>query len=268
MKTNKTRQPFDKYKYYHLSVQSPEADVSFMQDTYRSLRSKKAKILREDFCAAFANCCSWVEQGSSFTAYGVDIDPEPIAYGKKNYLSKLKPSAQKRVQVLKRNVLSTKLPAADIICALNFSYFCFKERNTLAKYFRSAYKTLKKDGILVMDCFGGSQCQEANIEETEHEEHGFSYFWDQDSFDPITHHAQFYIHFKRKGEARRNKVFSYDWRMWTIPELRELLKEAGFKDTKVYWEGTTRDGEGNGVFKATEVGEECESWIAYIVASK
>jgi hypothetical protein len=28
----------------------------------------------------------------------------------------------------------------------------------------------------------------------------FSYLWDQDSFNPITHEAMFYIHFKRKRE--------------------------------------------------------------------
>ena len=45
-----------------------------------------------------------------------------------------------------------------------------------------------------MDCVGGSECYEANEEETDHEDDGFSYFWDQDSYNPITNEAQFYIH--------------------------------------------------------------------------
>ena len=75
-----------------------------------------------------------------------------------------------------------------------------------------------------------------NEEETEHD--GFSYFWDQDSYDALTNFGQFYIHFKRKGEKKREKVFSYDWRLWSIPELKECLLEAGFEKTVVYWEGT------------------------------
>ena len=56
--------------------------------------------------------------------------------------------------------------------------------------------------------------------------------------------------------------------MWSIPELRELLAEVGFKKTHIYWEGTNRKGFGNGIFTRTEKGEPCESWIAYVVAEK
>lgn len=262
----KLKKEFDKYLYYSLSVQSPEADVEFMHDTYKKIRKKKPKILREDFCAAFANCCAWVEQGTSYKAYGIDIDGEPIRYGMKHYLSKLKVSQQNRVHIYQKNVLEKSLPSADIICALNFSYFCFKERKLLADYFLNSYKHLLKDGILVLDCFGGSDTLEQNIEETEFD--NFSYFWDQEYYNPITHHCKFAIHFKRKGEAMRRDVFTYDWRIWTVPEIRDILKEVGFKKVTVYWEGTTRNGEGNGVFTPSEIGEECESWIAYIVAEK
>jgi len=107
---------------------------------------------------------------------------------------------------------------------------------------------------------------EPNEEETEHK--GFSYFWDQDSFDPVTNFAEFYIHFKRKGEKKRKKVFSYQWRMWTIPEIRECMEEVGFQKTHVYWEGSDEDGDGNGEFKRVEQGEDCDSWVAYVVAEK
>ena len=54
--------------------------------------------------------------------------------------------------------------------------------------------------------------------------------------------------------------------MWSIPELKDCLKEAGFSETKVYWEGTDEDGEGDGVFEVVEKGEECEAWVAYLVS--
>ena len=73
----------------------------------------------------------------------------------------------------------------------------------MKKYFRSAYQSLHPKGVFILDIFGGSACQEANEEETIHET--FSYFWDQDSFNPITHDAQFYIHFKPKGGPKKEK---------------------------------------------------------------
>lgn len=258
---------FDKYAYYRRSVQAPDHDVLFFRETYKELRSGKApKTLREDFCGTFSICCEWVKLDPKNSAVGVDLDPEPIAYGREHYLPMLSSEQQKRVQIIEENVLNPKLPKADIVCAMNFSHFIFKERSLMTAYFRNCYETLNSGGILIADCFGGSRCQEANEEETEHKD--FSYFWDQDSFDPVTNFATFYIHFKRKGEKKREKVFSYDWRMWSIPELREMMKGAGFKKAHVYWEGTAKNGEGNGVFTRTEKGEECEAWIAYIVGEK
>ena len=259
---------FDKYFYYQKSVQSPENDVVYLKDAYRELKGKNPKSLREDFCGTFLICCEWAKMHSDNQAIGVDLDPEPIKYGMENYLPDLKDYQQERVNVLQKNVLDPNLPQADIVAALNFSYSIFKTRDLLRQYYKNCYDTLNKDGILVCDIFGGSQCYEPNEEETEHTEHKFSYFWDQDSWDPVTNEGMFYIHFKRKGEKKREKVFTYDWRMWSIPEMREIMHEAGFSKTHVYWEGTTDDGEGDGEFKRVEKGEDCESWVAYVVGEK
>ena len=78
----------------------------------------------------------------------------------------------------------------------------------------------------------------------------------------------FYIHFKPKGKKKVKKVFSYDWRLYSIPEIKDLLKEVGFERSQVYWEGTDKNGEGDGNFTPATEGEDCESWIAYIVAEK
>lgn len=268
MKKSANLVAFDKYDYYIKSVQSPEAEAEFMASTYTSLRKKQPKTLREDFCGTFSICCEWVKASPRYLAIGIDNDPEPLSYGKKHYLSKLTPAQQKRVSTHEMSVLDDSVPKSDIVCALNFSYFCFKKRSQVKEYFTQALATLNKQGLLVLDCFGGSKCYESNLEETYYENHKFSYFWDQDSFNPITHEVQFYIHFKRKGEKRREKVFSYDWRLWSIPELKDILLEVGFKDVLVYWEGTDRKGEGNGKFSPTTKGEECESWVAYLVALK
>ncbi len=265
-KKNKKGGNHDKYYYYNKSVQSADVDVKFFRDTYKELKDKKPETFREDFCGTFKLSCEWVKLNDSFKAFGVDLDPEPIAYGKEHYLPKLKDQQIERVDIQEGNVLDPELPNADIIAACNFSYFIFKQRKTLADYFKNVLGGLNDDGIFILDIFGGSECYEPNEEETEHD--GFSYFWDQDSFDPVTNEAMFYIHFKPKGEKKMKRAFTYDWRLYSIPEVKEILGEVGFKNVHVYWEGTDEDGEGDGEFKRVTKGEDCESWIAYIVAEK
>jgi SAM-dependent methyltransferase len=259
---------FDKYEYYSKSVQSPKEDVKFLRRAYLDANGHPPEgkfVLREDFCGTFLNCCHWSKLGEQHYAHGVDLEPETIEYGRRKNLIKLTEDESARITLHNENVLSANVPKADVVAALNFSYFIFKERQILKDYFTNCFKSLNPGGALVLDCFGGSQCMEANEEITEYKK--FKYYWDQDSFDPISHHGMFYIHFKRQGEKKREKAFVYDWRMWTIPELKDVLAEVGFRDVKIYWEGTDEDGEGDGEFTITDVGEECESWICYIVAS-
>lgn len=256
---------FDKYDLYHRAVQSAETDVQFIKKTYFDLKKKKANLLREDFCGTHALSCEWVKLDPKHVAFGVDLDPEPIEYGKSHYWKELKPDQQKRVRISEANVMSPDLAKVDITIAMNFSYFIFKQRDVLKKYFQNVYKNLNKDGIFLVDIFGGTQCQGAIEDTNKHKD--FTYFWDQTGFDPVSAEAVFHIHFKVGGQ-KIEKVFTYDWRMWTIPEIREIMHEVGFKKTNVYWEGTTKDGKGDGVFSRTEKGEECLSWIAYVVGEK
>lgn len=265
-KKNRKKLPFDKYAFYNQAVQSPGEDVKFYQRVYKQVRNgKKAKTLREDFCAAGAICCEWAKMSPDNIAIGLDLDQEPMNYGLDNYVAALKPEQQSRVTLIQKNVLSPNLPKADITVAVNFSYFFFKQREMLKEYFANAYSALNDNGIFVIDIFGGTQCTGAIEDKTVHK--NFTYYWDQKDFDPINNEAYFEIHFKYKGKKYEG-VFNYDWRMWTIPEMRELMHEVGFKDSIVYWEGTNKKGEGNGIFKKMQVGEACESWIAYIAGVK
>ncbi len=262
----KAKPEFDKYWYYRNSVQAPDNDVQFLRETYKEIRGKDPVTLREDFCGTFAISCEWVKMGSKFKAYGVDLDSEPILYGLSHYLPQLAPAQRERVKILQENVLNPGLPKADVIAAMNFSHFIFKDRSVMKSYMHNAYATLNSGGIFVCDVFGGSQCYEANEEATEHKTH--TYYWDQENYEPISGNALFHIHFKPKGQKKIEKVFTYDWRLWSIPELREMLRETGFRKTHVYWEGTTRSGEGNGIFTRSEKGEDCQAWIAYVVGEK
>lgn len=265
-KKSKSELSYDKYEFYRKAVQSAEGDVEFIENVYKELKGKKPKSLREDFCGTFGLSCEWVKLNTQYESYSVDLDPEPLDYGKKFYLPQLKVDQQKRIHLMEGNVLQPGLPKTDIAIAMNFSYFIFKTRSLMKQYFQNNFNSIKNDGIFLLDCFGGSQCQGAIEDLTKHKT--FNYYWDQTGFDPVTNQALFHIHFKPKGGKKLEKVFTYDWRMWSIPELREILEEVGFKKTHVYWEGTAKNGTGNGVFTRTEKGESCLSWIAYIVAEK
>lgn len=258
--------PFDKYDFYNQAVQSPEADVQFYRKVYKDVnKTKKPKTLREDFCAGAAISCEWVKLDLDHRAIGIDLDQVPMDYGKKHYVSQLDANQQRRMQLIQQDVLSGTLPAADIVAAVNFSYFFFKKRETLKKYFQNVHKSLNKDGLFILDIFGGTQCTGPIEDRTKHK--NFTYYWDQKDFDPVTNEAYFEIHFRHKNKKYEG-VFSYDWRMWTIPEIRELMEEVGFKNSYVYWEGTSKKGLGNGKFDRVEEGESCLSWIAYIVGVK
>lgn len=256
----------DIHELYELSVQNVEHEVEFLQSTFRSLRGRTAHTLREDFCGTASASCEWVKQGDAFQAFGVDIDPSVLEWGRQNRVGRLPASDQARVQLLESDVMDVDTPNVDILVAFNFSYFIFDTREMMLRYFRRAYDALKDDGLFFVDLFGGPESQEETKEKTKLD--GFTYIWHQAVFHPVTHFMRCYIHFKFPDGSRIKKAFTYEWRIWTAPEIRELLLEAGFKNPTVYWEGEDEDGEGNGVFTPDEKGEADLAWIAYVVAEK
>lgn len=260
----------NKYELYERSVQEPQAEINFIRDTYRGLRRRYAKHLREDFCGTFGICCDWVKEGKDHTAIGVDLSREPIAYGKRTHLKALTIDQASRIHLLRQNVLNVHKPKVDVICAFNFSYYILKSRRQLLEYFKMAHKSLNRDGIVVFDAFGGSNTMEASLERrwVKGKGYRFKYMWEQMNFNPIRNEAKYQMHFKLPNGYIMRKAFSYDWRMWSVPEVREALIDSGFKRTIVYWEGTNSKGDGNGKFRRCEEDTSCDVWIAYIVGVK
>ena len=203
--------------------------------------------------------------GPGYSAHGRDLGSEPLQYGRDHYLTKLTPGQRRRVTLAQQDVLKPGGPAPDLIMAQNFSYSIFKKRAALKTYFTNCRKSLRSGGVLALDIFGGVGTQKRSVERTAHR--GFVYYWEQTGFDPVTHEARCAMHFTPKGRRKIKNVFTYDWRVWTIPEIRDLLAEAGFRKSHVYWEGD--DGkQGNGVFTRVEKGGIESVWIAMILAEK
>ncbi|MES9930138.1 MAG: class I SAM-dependent methyltransferase [Candidatus Thiodiazotropha sp. 6PDIVS] len=260
----------DRHHLYELSVQCSEAEIDFVDDTYKKLKGHRAKLLREDFCGTANVCCEWVKRRKSNQAIGVDLDNEVLQWGQDNRLSQLKSSQNKRITLLNENVLSVETEPVEIISAMNFSYWLFKERADLKHYFQRAFKQLSDDGVLFMDAYGGYDSYKEIEEEREIEDgdSSFTYVWEQEKYEPISGNLICHIHFDFEDGSRYEKAFSYDWRLWSLPEVKELLEEAGFKQITFYWQGFDDDGEADGVFVPVEEGEADAGWICYISAAK
>lgn len=267
----------DKYALYRLSVQDPEHEVDIFLRFYKEAFGRMPTTLREDFCAAGAICAEWVTRGADRTAIGVDLDPEPLAYGEKHYLSTLTPEQRKRVEFLEQDVLECRRKA-EIIAAQNYSFFIFKTRDLVRRYFEAVHRSLDKEGIFILDVMGGGALYADEQEESravarptakdKRDNPPFRYVWEQERFDPVSHDVLFHIHFRFADGSAIDKAFTYDWRLWTMPELRELLAEAGFSKVHVYWETLDKNGDASGNYRRATKGRAEETWLAYLVAEK
>ncbi|KAA0216664.1 MAG: class I SAM-dependent methyltransferase [Leptolyngbya sp. PLA3] len=265
--TSLTAATADKHDLYERAVQNVQAEIDFVDRTYKKRRGRAAVRLREDFCGTGNTSCEWVRRRADNVAFGLDIDQATLDWGGQRHVGRLKPHQQERVHLLNRDVLKPgDARHMDCILAMNFSYWVFHQRAVMKEYFRSVRRSLAPDGLFFLDFYGGS---EAFLEiEEKRKLKGFTYVWEQDKFNPITGSVRCYIHFDFPDGTRMKRAFRYDWRVWTLPEMRDLLVEAGFGTVTVYWEGDDGNGGGNGVFRPTLRGDPCESFICYIVAEK
>lgn len=263
-KAKLTASTADRHDLYQQSVQCPEADIKFFDRVYKKTYGERPSVLREDFCGTALLSCEWVKRRPGNRAIGVDLDPEVLDWGRRHNLDALG-DRRELVSLHEEDVLTVETEAVQVVASMNFSYFIFIDRDTMVRYYRSVRGALQEKGLFVLDLMGGPEAQ--IIQEEEKDVDGFTYVWDQDVFNPITHHCTNYIHFRFKDGTELNKAFTYEWRLWSIPEIRDMLHEAGFRGVDVYWEGADEDGEGNGVFRKSVKGDDSPAWIAYIVAT-
>jgi hypothetical protein len=256
----------DRHWLYQESVQSPDVHFGFFDRVYRKRNGRAPASLKEDFCGTALLASEWVERRRTNTALGVDLDAPTLAWGRKHNLSRLSDEQRSRVTLLRDNVLDVTRPRVDLIVALNFSYFIFLTRDELRAYFEAARASLAPGGLFIGDIFGGWESQKPLTERTRYS--GFTYLWQLDYYDPVENFARFHIHFKFHDRGGIRRAFTYNWRVWTVPEIREILLEAGFRHAEIYWEGIDRrSGFGNSIFRKVEQAENAPGWIAFFIAS-
>lgn len=263
----RTAKASDRHELYELSVQNVESEIDFADRVWERLRGRTARTLREDFCGTFAAACEWIRRRDDNTAIGVDLDAEVLAWGRERNLPTLDEDQVSRLEILEKDVRDSGASGIETVLAMNFSYFLFKTRDELRTYFETVHRDLADEGILICDAYGGSD----SYTEMEEERHldGFTYVWDQNHYNPVNNDVVNHIHFRFPDGSEMTEAFTYEWRLWSLPEIHEILTEAGFRNVTIWWEGTEEDsGEGDGEFEPTEFGEACPGWIAYFTAEK
>lgn len=263
----------DKHQLYQWSVQSPGVDIEFFTEQFTRHRGRKPMRMREDFCGTALMSTEWCKTDPERTALGVDLDGPTLAYGREHNLTPAGPAVAGRVKLAQADVRETRFAKVDLTLAMNFSYCVFKTREDLQAYFAAAHKGLVRDGILALEVYGGTESMSTLTEERD-VRGGATYVWEQEKFSPITNHTLCHISWKfKKDKSVLHRAFTYDWRLWTLPELRELMLAAGFKDVKMYFERVDGDEDdefltGTGEFIEHDEYDNQEAWLAYVLALK
>jgi SAM-dependent methyltransferase len=255
----------DKYLLYQESVQDPEHEVAFLTRVFKRHTGRIPLHLREDFCGTALLCANWVRSHRERTAVGLDIDGHVLAWGAKHNVEPLG-SAASRVRLVEQDVRIPTEERFEAICAYNYSYSVFQSRQELGAYFRAVHSSLREDGIFALDALGGWEAQQVLTEKRRCK--GFTYIWEQADYDPITNHFVCHISFELPDGTKLRRAFSYDWRLWQLQELRELLFEAGFVDVDAYWENEDEHGNGTGTFRRVKRARNDPAWNAYLIAKK
>ena len=259
----------DRFLLYERAVQNPQAEVDFVDRTFKRLRGRTARWLREDFCGTAAVSCEWVRRRKTNHACGVDLDAEVLAWSRRSHLGVLSSEQRARVQLLEQDVMMAVVRPMDLVLAMNFSYWLLRGRTALRAYFERVRAALGSDGVFFLDAYGGYDAYRLIVEERQIDDPGlgrFSYQWEQAQYDPISGRLLCHIHFSFADGSRLERAFTYDWRLWSLPEIRDLLAEAGFSRVLVYWQGWDAEGRPDGRFEPVSSGVPDAGWIAYLTA--
>jgi SAM-dependent methyltransferase len=262
----------DKHTLYQTSVQSPGVDIEFFEAEFAKMRGRKPLRMREDFCGTALLSTVWCQSDPKRTALGVDLDAATLAWGRAHNLEPAGADVARRVKLAQADVRETRFAKVDLTLAMNFSYCVFHTRDALGSYFAAAYQGLVRDGVFVLEVYGGTESMSVMTEERP-VRGNVTYIWEQEKFNAIDHHTLCHISWRFKDDSVLERAFTYDWRLWTLPELRELLLAAGFRDIKFYFERVDGDEDdefltGTGEFIARTEIDNQEAWLAYVIALK
>jgi hypothetical protein len=244
----------DPYLLYELAVTSPDQLAKFLY----ALHGKGPRVLGEDFSGTAAVSRGWLRMRKDVRAVAADQDAAVLA----------RAGVSARLKTVAVDVLKVR-DKADIVAATNFPVCYLHTRRALVRYLRHVRGRLNRGGIFVADLYGGQHALKTGKRSKQvrlPEGGSFTYIWDQRHVDPLTGRVFNAIHFRVPGAPPLRNAFTYDWRLWSIPELCDAMMDAGFKATEVHDRlGAAVDVYGNVYVKAVEEGELERDYVVYVV---
>lgn len=243
-------------------MQQPGAHVALLGRIYRHANAKQtALLLREDFAGSAALAEAWCMSHPERQAIAIDHHGPTIRWAERRR------GDLDDLHLIEADVMDFTQPRVDVVAALNFSTFIYHTPDAMLAYLRHARKCLRPGGQLILDAYGGPGAQRPGTQTRPAD--GFTYHWEQRSFDPLTHRTDCRVHFTlggtpgSQGSRRELKsAFRYDWRLWTLPELTSLMGKAGFGDVAVWT--ANRAGK---ITRARKM-PAAEDWVAYVVGTR
>jgi hypothetical protein len=264
--------PRDRFYFYELAVTNADMLARFC----RALHLGTPATLREDFSGTAALARAWLTLDPAYRAIAVDHDPAVLLRANSQAT---RANTRRRLRTIAHDVLHTTAePAkADIIAATNFPLGYFHTRRELVSYLRLARSRLNKHGVFLADTYGGTSSLSVGATKrtfVEPDGRRFVYVWDQIDTDPRTGLVRNAIHFQfldAKGKKKwiRN-AFTYHWRLWSIPELKDALADAGFREVEVHDRlGDAIDSEGRLFLAEPDPDHRLDpEWVAYVAARR
>lgn len=254
---------------YELCVTEPLRLVRFLDAAH----GQKPRVLREDFCGSGALARGWADSHRVRRSIAVDIDPAVLSLA----------AAHPRVAPLVADAKRCDAKA-DIIAATNFPIGYQHSRAALLQYLKAVRKSLNRNGVFACDLYGGRDAFSPgkiiqmlrapkaapwNGELVE-------YTFEQRAADPISGLVLDALHFRVWKKTNKSKTpdfelkdaFVYHWRLWSLPELADAMREAGFKSVEIHDRlGDAIDSTGK--LHLRPAGTENpldENWVVYVVA--
>lgn len=252
-----------RFDLYEWCVQAPELQARFL----RALHPGSPRILIEDFCGPASIARAWCLLDARFRALGIDRDTEPLTHAARR--ASEQGIGRPQFRGVRADVRRAK-EKGDIIAAFNFAVCELHVRKDLLAYLRRARLRLKQRGIFACDLYAGRDAfRPSRSTVTRTTPAGpVRYTWEQRSADVLAARVENAIHFRLLRGKEMRDAFVYDWRLWSIAELRDALFEAGFASSEVHLSyGEAIDADGNPVPVAAAPGDALdENFVAYVVA--